>query len=70
MQTALRVWMEQQGLTNGQVAKKTGYSREQVWRLATGERPITEGFKWRFAETFGIDTALAVFGDKFEQPAA
>ncbi len=61
MSDNLQKWMKAQGLTAPQVARRMGYDRVLVWRFATGERPISDGFKWRFAETFGSDTAAQVF---------
>ena len=62
MHEQLQKWMKAQGLTSPQVAKKMHYSRELVWRVSTGERPISDGFKWRFSETFGAQAASEVFG--------
>lgn len=63
MNENLRDWMNRNEMSNTQVAKRMGIGRELVWRFVTGERPVTERFKWRFVETFGIDAAIEVFGD-------
>ena len=56
-------WMQLNGHTNSSLAAAMGYSYEYIYKLAAGERPVTEGFRWRFAKTFGWEEAQRVFGE-------
>lgn len=57
----LNAWMHANGHTNTTLATAMGYSYEYIYKLTQGERPVTEGFRWRFAQTFGWDEAQRLF---------
>lgn len=64
----LTTWMQSNGHTNCSLAMAMGYSYEYIYKLTTGERPVTEGFRWRFARTFGWEEVQRVFGDAESEP--
>lgn len=60
----LKTWMEQQGLNNSALARRMGVSYELVYKIVEGQRPVSDGFKWRFSQTFGADVAESIFGNR------
>jgi len=68
----LRQWMDANGITSSALAARMKYSYDVVWLYTADRKPITDSFRGRFAETFGYDTAKAVFagGDELEPEAA
>lgn len=57
----LTAWMQAHGHTNSSLAAAMGYSYEYIYKLTQGERPVTEGFRWRFSQTFGWEEAERLF---------
>lgn len=55
-------WMNVAGYSNAVLATKLGVGREVVWAYAVGKRPISDKFKWLFAQHFGVEAASQVFG--------
>ena len=44
MQTTLFKWADENGLNMAQLGGRLGYSERHMYRIKTGETPITEGF--------------------------
>lgn len=66
----LKNWMETQELSNSALARRMGVSYELVYKIVEGQRPVSDGFKWRFSQTFGADVAESIFGKRSElEPA-
>lgn len=59
----LNQWMEQNRHNCRTLAEMTGETRQSVYGFTSGNRPISDGFKWRFAAAFGLDQAQRVFAD-------
>lgn len=64
----LITWMQSVGHTNSSLAVAMGYSYEYIYKLTAGERPVTEGFRWRFAQKFGWQEAERVFAENLATP--
>ena len=63
MNENLKTWLEKQNITQAELAKRLGHSFEYVNRVVNGKMPITDAFRWRFAQAFGFDVAEQLFGD-------
>jgi antitoxin component HigA of HigAB toxin-antitoxin module len=58
----LRVWMEKHGFTVWDVSREIGGSRVWVYRMMNSNRAhLSDGFKLRFINRFGIAAATEVF---------
>lgn len=62
-------WMREQGLNSPGLADRMGYDRTYIFRLLTGERPVTAAFKWKFLETFGAGPTNEVFYGRKPEPS-
>jgi len=56
-------WMAEQELSNPGLAEHLGLHRSYVYMIAQGQRPITNTFRWRFAEVFGHELAQTMFAN-------
>ena len=56
-------WMERNAYTNRTLADSLGFTYDLLYKVTSGERPVSEGFRWRFAQRFGWNEAVAIFGD-------
>lgn len=68
--TSLRLWMDENGFTNSTLAKRMGVSYELIYKISCGVHPPSDGFKWRFAQEFGIKTARRLFTGEAEHVPA
>lgn len=60
--TSLKRWMAEKGYSNSELAQQLGFSYEYIYKLAIGrDKPLTDGFKWRFIQRFGWEEANKVF---------
>jgi len=59
----LLAWLEKQKMPQAELARQLGFSEIYVWKISSGDKPITDAFKWRFAQTFGFDVAEQLFGE-------
>lgn len=59
-------WMKEKGFSTNSLAEAMNESYSTIWFIANGERPASDGFKWRFALTFGYEEATRLF----DQPPA
>jgi plasmid maintenance system antidote protein VapI len=57
----LKVWMDEKGYSNRQLAQELNLSYDIIYKMSTGKRPITDGFKWRFFQRFGLEEASRIF---------
>lgn len=55
-------WMEHNGYSNRTLAEALDLSYDLLYKVTTGERQPSEGFRWRFAKRFGFDVAERLFG--------
>lgn len=65
---ALGEWMNRRGYTNRTLADALGLSYVLVYKVTAGDKRISNGFKCRFAQRFGWDEAVAVFGPDLPSP--
>jgi plasmid maintenance system antidote protein VapI len=56
-------WAQQQGITWTELSRKLDFSLSYITRMAAGERKITDGFLWRFAQCYGWEATKQVFGE-------
>jgi len=59
----LRIWMRENHITQAQLADRLGYHRVTVAKIINGMIPLTDAFRWRFAQAFGFDLAAELFGN-------
>lgn len=59
----LAEWMERNGYSNRTLAEALGFSYDLLYKVTSGERPVSEGLRWRFAQRFGWEEAVALFGE-------
>lgn len=59
----LRTWMETHELNpaSAELAGVLGLERSYVYRVAKGDRPITDGFRQAFLRAYGREQAEALF---------
>ena len=57
----LAEWMEHNGFTNRTLAGELGFTYDLLYAVTNGKRPISDGFRWRFAQRFGWDVAQSIF---------
>ena len=62
----LNEWMKAEGLSDAQLGDLLHFDRAHVWRVRSGRRPITDGFRWMFARVFGDRVAVSVLGEAAE----
>lgn len=66
----LREWLEDQQMTQAELARKVGMQYNYVATICRGEKPFSSGFRLRFIEQFGFDPAHAFNGSRTaERPA-
>lgn len=51
----LREWLENQQMTQAELARKVGLQYNYVATICRGEKPLSSGFRLRFIEQFGFD---------------
>ena len=61
-QQRLIEWRNEQGITWTELASRLGFDLSYIFRIANGERPVTDSFIGRFAQVYGFDVAAQVFG--------
>lgn len=57
----LRQWAKTNGVSIEQVADRTGYNLATVANIVQGNHAITDRFRWRFQQAFGVAAAAQVF---------
>ena len=60
MKTRLFEWAKEQGLSPQQLSTRAGYSERHLYRIKTGEWPVTEDFMARIVFRLG-DWARELF---------
>lgn len=68
MRPDLSSWMADQKLSDRQVAEALGFDPSYVWYVRNGKRPVSDAFRWRFAEKYGYKAAYDLF-DKEKEAA-
>jgi transcriptional regulator with XRE-family HTH domain len=58
----LRQWLKKNNFSYGDLARAVGLDYNYIAMVMRGERPISYGIRWRFAQAFGFDVAAEVFG--------
>ncbi len=53
----LKTWLTEQKMTQTDFARQMGLAQEHVNRVLNGKMPMSDGFRWRFGELYGFDTA-------------
>jgi transcriptional regulator with XRE-family HTH domain len=61
--TQLSTWMRERELSLADLARQMDLDYSYLWRIAQGERPITNSFIGKFSQVFGFDEAGRVFGN-------
>lgn len=57
----IRKWMDETGYTVSSLAKEIGMSYDGTYQVLSVRERLSNGFKFRFINRFGIETAKAVF---------
>lgn len=63
----LTTWMAAHHMTKEDLAAAVGLSSNMIWRITSGNREVSDNFRWRFGKTFGFDTALRLLEDEEEE---
>lgn len=64
MHESLRRWMEEKNLSPTELSDQIGVSKYLVYLVLRNERPITDGFRWKFAQVYGWTVANQVLGER------
>ena len=67
----LETWMRSLGYTNSTLAADVGVSYELIYKLVNNQAAFSNGFRWKFAQKFGYETANRVLssGEREHEPA-
>ena len=60
--TELESWMEGKGLSQKELAAAVGVHESAVSLFLRGKRPVTDGFRWKFAMRWGWSLAMQFLG--------
>jgi hypothetical protein len=63
----LWAWKTSTGQTWTEVSRKLGFDLSYIFRVAAGDRPVTDSFVGKFAQAYGFDVAGQVFGEHADQ---
>jgi plasmid maintenance system antidote protein VapI len=55
MNEALEKWLERQGMSQAELARRLGYSAFYVNQVVRGKREVSDSFIGRFVQVFGPD---------------
>ena len=58
----IKDFIAQRGLTQVQAARDLGYSEEYLNRVINGQDTMSDSFRWRFLEVYGITAMSALNG--------
>ena len=58
-----QMWLQVEGLTDREIAEALAIDPSYAWMIRNGRKPISDSFKWRFAEVYGFALAAKLFGD-------
>ncbi len=64
----IKDFIAQRGLTQVQVARDLGYSEEHLSRVINGRETLSDAFRWRFLEVYGITAMSALNGEDNAKP--
>lgn len=59
-------WMHDNGYSTRSLAAKIGVSHTGIHYMTSGDRPVSDAFKWRFKKVFGAEIADSLFPSKDE----
>lgn len=62
-QLRLRKWMILSGIGTNKLADMIGVDPSLVSYVVNGHRRVTDGFRWRFAQAFGVRLAIQLLGE-------
>jgi len=60
--TKFQEWIKAQGFSHEKLARRLDVSQVLVHSYATGRRPISDSFRWKFAIMFGYELAKDLLG--------
>lgn len=58
----IKEFIAQRGITQVEAARELGYSEEYLNRVINGKGELTNSFRWRFIEVYGITAMTALNG--------
>ena len=61
-------FLEEKSMTQTKLAEVLGYDVSYVNQVINGKRPITDAFRWRWMEAFGVMALRALNGADYEHP--
>ena len=59
----LALWMTGQQMTDKELGEKLNLDPTYVWMMRAGTREMSNGFRWRFAQAYGMELATRVLGE-------
>lgn len=63
----LAKWMEGQQMTDAELGAKLDLHPTYVFMLRKGDREMSNGVRWRFAQAYGLDMANRVLGESVQR---
>jgi len=58
----LETFLQKEKLSVSDLARRVDLAVPHVWRMVKGLTPVSDAFRWRFQQAFGVDAAQRVFG--------
>jgi plasmid maintenance system antidote protein VapI len=62
-------WMKTRNIGNSDLATAMGISYDLAYKVTTGQRIITDAFKWQFQQAYGYEEATRLFTQPTEVTA-
>ena len=63
----LAQWMSSQQMTDSELGAKLDLHPTYVFMLRKADREISNGFRWRFAQAYGMELAARVLGESVQR---
>lgn len=60
----LQAFLSENEMHYSELARAVGVSANYVYRILVGNRPVSDAFRYKFAERFGWRAAKDVLGDR------
>ena len=60
--TNFQQWIKAQGFSHEKLARRLDVSQVLVHGYATGRKPVSDSFRWKFAIVFGFELAKELLG--------
>lgn len=62
-------WMKERNIGNSELAAALGISYDLAYKVTTGQRIVTDAFKWQFQQAYGYEEASRLFAQPQQEAA-